>query len=456
MGLLDNQTQQNYYNNSSFGGYQFTSLHDIINQFMAIYVGADKIIGKVKKTEVAFHAQRAMQELSFDTFKSVKSQETTLPPSLTLKLPQDYVNYTNISWVDSAGIEHRLLPTSKTSNPTPILQNSDGSYYSNLITNGDFNNGISSWQFWNVDGATSNASAGFDETQINWSIDTDGVLLTSNGLGNATSPKFQQAVNFEDGEEYTFTYNVTSVSANSLTGSDMKIMIYADGNVSYKTVDTVISTTGVATSTFIWDETTATTTKGWITIQLSGGNVNIKSISIKDIELYKTKNDGAYDLAPNGTIYSEEDSTAWNNFSTHTPNDNIDKYDDGTYDLTRGERYGINPENAQVNGSFYIDENMGLIHFGSNVSGKKIILKYISDGLGTDEEMKVHKFAEEAMYKWIFYAITCMRPGVPEYVIRRYQKEKTAAIRKAKLRLSNIKIEEITQILRGKSKWIKH
>jgi hypothetical protein len=70
--------------------------------------------------------------------------------------------------------------------------------------------------------------------------------------------------------------------------------------------------------------------------------------------------------------------------------------------------------------------------------------------------MKVHKFAEEAMYKWIFYAITCMRPGVPEYVIRRYQKEKTAAIRKAKLRLSNIKIEEITQILRGKSKWIKH
>ena len=30
------------------------------------------------------------------------------------------------------------------------------------------------------------------------------------------------------------------------------------------------------------------------------------------------------------------------------------------------------------------------------------------------------------------------------------------AIRNAKLRLSNIKLEEITQILRGKSKWIKH
>jgi hypothetical protein len=37
-----------------------------------------------------------------------------------------------------------------------------------------------------------------------------------------------------------------------------------------------------------------------------------------------------------------------------------------------------------------------------------------------------------------------------------YKKDKFAAVRKAKLRLSNIKLEELTQILRGKSKWIKH
>jgi len=36
------------------------------------------------------------------------------------------------------------------------------------------------------------------------------------------------------------------------------------------------------------------------------------------------------------------------------------------------------------------------------------------------------------------------------------KREKFAEIRKAKLRLSNIKLEEITQILRGKSKQIKH
>ena len=38
----------------------------------------------------------------------------------------------------------------------------------------------------------------------------------------------------------------------------------------------------------------------------------------------------------------------------------------------------------------------------------------------------------------------------------RFKKEKVAAVRQAKLRLSSIKLEELTQILRGKSKQIKH
>ena len=71
-------------------------------------------------------------------------------------------------------------------------------------------------------------------------------------------------------------------------------------------------------------------------------------------------------------------------------------------------------------------------------------------------EMKVHKFAEEAMYKWISYAVLSTRIDTPEYVVQRYKKERFAATRQAKLRLSNIKLEEITQILRGKSKQIKH
>ena len=91
---------------------------------MVVYVGEGKIIPKTRRLDVAFHAQRAMQELSFDTFKSIKAQEITLPASLQMTLPQDYVNYTKVSWVDSAGIKHLMYPTDKTSNPTPLFYQS--------------------------------------------------------------------------------------------------------------------------------------------------------------------------------------------------------------------------------------------------------------------------------------------------------------------------------------------
>ena len=37
-----------------------------------------------------------------------------------------------------------------------------------------------------------------------------------------------------------------------------------------------------------------------------------------------------------------------------------------------------------------------------------------------------------------------------------YKKQRYAALRNAKIRLSNIKLDEIVQVMRGKSKWIKH
>ena len=89
------------------------------------------------------------------------------------------------------------------------------------------------------------------------------------------------------------------------------------------------------------------------------------------------------------------------------------------------------------------------------MSGSTVTLKYISDSLGTDEEMQVQKFAEEAMYKCIAYAVLSAST-YGQALIPRFKRERFAEIRKAKLRLSNIKLEEITQILRGKSKQIKH
>ena len=85
MGLL-NQTQQQYYSGNNFGGYQFTSISDIVDNFMATYVGEGKILSKTNRADVSFHAHRALQELSFDTFKSCKSQEIEIPPSLVLSM----------------------------------------------------------------------------------------------------------------------------------------------------------------------------------------------------------------------------------------------------------------------------------------------------------------------------------------------------------------------------------
>lgn len=281
MGLL-NQTESEYYSGSDFGGYQFVSLQNVIDQFMAVYVGEDKLISKAKKLDIAFHAQRALAELSFDTFKSIKSYEITVPATLKMPLPQDYVNYVKLTWSDEAGIEHVIYPTDKSSNPTRF-----------------------------TDGTASEAG----------------------------------------------------------------------------------------------------------------------------------------------------DSTTMVNFKAQTPAENANfdyDYDDQVDNLSEGQRYGIEPALAQTNGSFFISDRDGHIHFSSNLVGDTVVLKFISDSLGTDSEMKVHKFAEEAMYKQIAYAVLSTRANTPEYVVQRYKKDARASKRQAKLRLSNIKLEEITQTLRGKSKHIKH
>jgi hypothetical protein len=149
-------------------------------------------------------------------------------------------------------------------------------------------------------------------------------------------------------------------------------------------------------------------------------------------------------------------SDTWSKYNSATPSSNQGDYQDDIYWSAGGERYGLDPQHAQTNGSFFIDDCKGMIYFSSNLSGKTVILKYISDSLGTHDEMQVHKLAEEAIYKWIVYGCLSARLNIPEYVMRRYKKEKFAETRKAKLRLSNIKLEEITQVLRGKSKQIKH
>jgi len=122
-----------------------------------------------------------------------------------------------------------------------------------------------------------------------------------------------------------------------------------------------------------------------------------------------------------------------------------------------GARYGLNTETANINPTFRIDNRSGVINFSSEMSGKEVVIEYISDGLekGNDADVVVNKLAEEFIYAYIKYMILSTKLGVQEYNVRRAQKEKTAKYRNAKLRISNLHPGRLLMNLRGQNKWIK-
>ena len=288
----------------NYGGYAYTTLEDVITNFMIGYVGAGKLIPSAKTTDVMFFAKRGLQEFSYDTLKSIRSQELTVASNLGVVLPQDYVNYVNVSWIDNQGVKHIIYPTTLTSNPyeTP-------------------------------------------------SQDAQGIPIHDNSGENI--------------------------------------------------------------------DTTSITEERW-------ANNNLKEI-----------NDAQSNLT--GMLLSE---------GLGYPGMYGDNY--------LGQKYGLQPETAQINGWFTINERTGKMSFSSDLAGHVIILEYVSDGLGYDADMKIPKLAEEALYAHISHAIIASRINQPEYVVQRLRREKSAKLRNAKIRLSNIKLNEFVQIARGKSKWIKY
>ena len=285
---------------NKFGDYRYVSLNDAINNYMVAFVGDGKLIPSVKKSDVLFHAKRGLQEFSYDVSRTEKIQEIEIGTSLSIPMPQDYIHYVRISFIDDVGVEHIVYPARYTSKPSEsILQDDD----------------------------------------YNYLFDVDGSLLTGTPV---IDDRFR-------------SFDNRKISGN-----------FAEEDISYDT-----------------------------------------SIGLQKITSY-------------------------------------------------GGRKGSNPETTQENGVFVIDELNGKISFSSELAGQIVTLKYTSDGLGTDDEMKIHKFAEDAIYKYITYGVASSRANFPEYIINRFRKEKRAAIRNAKLRLSSLKIAELEQVMRGKSKFIKH
>tara|TARA_R110001632_G_scaffold225316_2_gene358225 strand:- start:602 stop:1528 length:927 start_codon:yes stop_codon:yes gene_type:complete len=122
-----------------------------------------------------------------------------------------------------------------------------------------------------------------------------------------------------------------------------------------------------------------------------------------------------------------------------------------------GARFGLNTETANANPTFKIDNKAGVINFSSSMGNNLAILEYVSDGMegGDDSVITVNKLFEEYIYAAIEYAILGSKLNVQEYIVRRMMKRKTALLRNAKIRISNIHPGRLLMNMRGQDKWIK-
>ena len=343
------KSHSSYYNvESNHGLYQYMTLDELVNTFLLMYVGENKMIGKVDRNEVFFFGRRALQELSYDTLRSKKDWEFELDNRMYIPMPHDFVGYAGVYFSDSAGIKRPLYPARDTSNPfRPKVKISD----------------------------------------------TAGEAVDR----NFADQRGQDRKELDDWWETVY--------------SDPATKRFIETGVAHDNTDDVAGP------------------------HISGNN---------------------YDSA--GNLITQVNSTTNTNYSNTNSNETDEQdfdYNDGFDDIALGQRYGLDPEHAQINGSYFMDYNNGRIYFSPSLIGKTIVLDYVTDGLADGGDSLIHKFAEEAFYKHIAYSIVSTGSNYSPAAAQMLKKERFAETRKAKLRLSNLKSTELTQVMRGKSKVIK-
>ena len=125
-------TDYQYYDNegnqpqdANWGSYQYVTLEDIVNNFMLMYVGNDKLINNVERYNVLFHAKRGIQELNYDAMKEIRIVELTVTDRLNVVLPEDYVNWVRISLYKDGELRP-MTENFQANYATAYLQDNDG------------------------------------------------------------------------------------------------------------------------------------------------------------------------------------------------------------------------------------------------------------------------------------------------------------------------------------------
>lgn len=134
-----------------------------------------------------------------------------------------------------------------------------------------------------------------------------------------------------------------------------------------------------------------------------------------------------------------------------------DTSNDPLNDFIQGGRFGMDTSSANINGTYNINKTLGVVRFSSEVSGKLIVMEYLTDGMAntSESELKIHKFAEDFLYKYILYEIVRNKFGIQEYIVTRAKRDYFASLKNTKLRMMDVHPLDILQSMKGKNKWIK-
>ena len=295
-------TDQQYDAGGNEGYYQHILLKDIIDNFMISETFQGMDLENTPRTMVEFHAHRGVQELSYDTLRTVKSFSIQIDGALKFPIPQDAVGIVGVYWADEAGYKHPMTQRRFSGNPETPLLDQEGNYM-------------------------------YDNTG--------------------------ERLNAENSDLVT-NYN----SRQDAIGADEFYNYYAG--------------------------------------------------SFENDELY-------------------------------------DRY----YSYY-GRRFGSQPSQTNINGTYLYDEAEGEIYIDSNFSDAEIVVDYVSDGIGSDPAtIRVHKFAEQAIYSYIRKMIITRKQNTPLYEKQMATKMHAADKRRAKHRLSAVSGIDIYQAILDKQKWIK-
>jgi hypothetical protein len=107
-------------------------------------------------------------------------------------------------------------------------------------------------------------------------------------------------------------------------------------------------------------------------------------------------------------------------------------------------------------GEYTIDEDNGKIAFSANLIDKEVVVEYESDGLQWESfaegDIKIHKYIEQALKDWTYYACIEKRVTVPanekHRALNRYKTTKHIA----KKNRAGLDLNEISRLMRTKTK----